>query len=463
MTCNATWTAVLLTAAGLAFFGFAISKVSFTDWQDYILVGFPLVLAGASLASIFIMRRGHLVLGSGIVFLLNLIVPLLIISIIKDTLWTALFYAAVSSALILWRALPYRSWRWSIIAAVVDMVTIVVVDINAPTRFENPPAFNAFMVGLISILSVAFVFQAVSQAWSRSYTLARKLLLAFGVLGVIALLIGVISNFGLNNVQTSYQHALEDGSELRATSLALSNDLLTARRHEKDFLLRWTEQGFNNAYTDYALPNQKSIVAMRKDVNTMFEFAPIVGETFGDTYPLTQYAGDLNDLRESIDTYDRNFQKTVQLIKEKGFQDEGLEGELRDAVHSIEDRIYDREGLEPLVITMLSIRRHEKDYLLRGDQTYIDQTRESVAELKRQISASTLLSTAEKAQMRSLADQYVASFDSLVEKNFEIAVATQEFRFAARTMEPIVEKLTNTGAEMSQIDTTTAQTSASQT
>ena len=74
MTRNATWTAALLAVAGLAFFGFAISVVNFRDWEDYILVGFPLVMAGMSLASIFIMRRGRLLLGSGIVFSLNLIV-----------------------------------------------------------------------------------------------------------------------------------------------------------------------------------------------------------------------------------------------------------------------------------------------------------------------------------------------------------------------------------------------------
>jgi len=199
MTRNATWTAVLLAVAGLAFFGFAISIVSFTDWQDYILIGFPLVLAGASLASIFIMRRGHLTLGSGIVFSLNLIVPLLMIFIVRDTLWAALSYAAVSSALIIWRALPYRSWRWSIIAAVAVMVMIVVIDINAPTRFDSPPALNTFIIVLISVLSVAFVFQAVRQTWGRS--MRNKLLVAFvGVTLVASGTLAVYVYISTNNI-----------------------------------------------------------------------------------------------------------------------------------------------------------------------------------------------------------------------------------------------------------------------
>jgi len=257
-------------------------------------------------------------------------------------------------------------------------------------------------------------------------------------------------------VTDAYDHALEDGGELRAISSKLSNELLTARRQERDFLLLWKEQGFNNAYTNYVLSNEESVVGIRQGITLLFEFAPTVGETFGDTYPQTQYTSDLNALRESVDSYERNFQKAVRLIEEKGFQDEGLEGELRDAVHNIEDRIYDREGLEPLVITMLSIRRHEKDYLLRGDQTYIDQTHDSVDELKRQIFASELLTAAEKTEMYTLAEQYITAFDALVENDFEIAVATQEFNFAAQAMEPIVEKLANTGQEMSVIDISTA-------
>ena len=89
---NATWGAAFLIIAGLAFFGFAISIVNFRDWQDYLLIGFPLLLAAASLASIYLMRRGHATLGSGIVFGLNLMLPVLLSAIIRDTLWSALLY-----------------------------------------------------------------------------------------------------------------------------------------------------------------------------------------------------------------------------------------------------------------------------------------------------------------------------------------------------------------------------------
>ena len=50
-------------------------------------------------------------------------------------------------------------------------------------------------------------------------------------------------------------------------------------------------------------------------------------------------------------------------------ENSGLEGNLREAVHQIEARLAEFD--EPrLTILMLMMRRHEKDFLLRGDEKY---------------------------------------------------------------------------------------------
>ena len=302
----------------------------------------------------------------------------------------------------------------------------------------------------------------LSGFW-RDMGLARKLLTAFGALAFLALVVGVVSNFGLNSVQKSYEHALSDGEAMKSISLHLSNDLLTVGRHEQDFLLRWKEQGFDTAYANYVVPNQQSIVEMVEQVDELSAFAPVVGEDLSETYSEAQYGADLAALKESIAVYDENFQKTVQFIQERGFQDTGLEGEFRTAVHHIEDQIYDREGLEPLVITMLQIRRREKDYLLRGDQEYIDNVHQLVAELKYQILTSDQLESAEKTEMTALANEYMIAFNALVQKDKEIAASIEAFRDAAYTMEPLIEKLANAAAEMSRFDVAKAQANSSRT
>ncbi|MCJ7433261.1 MAG: GAF domain-containing protein, partial [Anaerolineales bacterium] len=176
-----------------------------------------------------------------------------------------------------------------------------------------------------------------------------------------------------------------------------------------------------------------------------------------------QFDADLADLKESTDLYEQNFLKTVQLSKERGFRNTGLEGQFRLDIFYIEERIYTREGLEPLVITMLQIRRHEEDYLLLGDQTSIDQTHQLVTDLKQQIASSDILGPAEKEDLAALVDHYVVSFDALVEKDVEIAAAIQAFSDAEHTIEPLVAKLTSTGADLSQSIIITARKDTSQT
>ena len=196
---DATFAAILLIAAGLALFGYAISVVTFTDWEDYILVGFPLVLAGASLASIFIMRRGKLALGSGIIFSLNLIIPLLMAFIIRDTLWTASAYAFVSSALLIWRAMPRRSWRWGIIAAAVVLILVVVINLVNPSgRFVRPAGFDIFIAVLLTILFGAFLAQVAQQAWGGNIRV--KIITAFTIVALVSLgILGTVTYINYRN------------------------------------------------------------------------------------------------------------------------------------------------------------------------------------------------------------------------------------------------------------------------
>ncbi|HEU0296307.1 MAG TPA: GAF domain-containing protein [Anaerolineales bacterium] len=297
----------------------------------------------------------------------------------------------------------------------------------------------------------------------RDLSLARKLLVAFSTLALLALVVGVVANLGLRGVQNSYESALAEGEAMELISLHMNADQLTARRHEKDFLARWTAEGYEAAYANYIVPHQASVEEIREHIEELSAFAPAVARDLSGSYSQAQYEADLKTLRENIDLYDQSFQKTVRLLEEKGFQDTGLEGEFRVAVHDIEERIYDREGLEPLVITMLQIRRREKDYLLRSDQEYIDNVHQLLAELKRQIASSDGLEPAEKTEMAALTDRYLVAFDALVEKEVETAAATQAFRDAAHNMEPLFEKLAAAGAELSTLNVATAKTNSSRT
>ena len=435
--------------------GLTLSPLEFTTWG--VLIGAPTAFSLA-LAGAIQIRRGRVKTGLYLAYF-----SLYVIVFIATLLYSNAAVPAgsalglISLVYILW-IFPQSERRRPGIALGVFFAWLILLELISPAFRVALTAGTQNGPVLASIFLIAVIAYLVREGWNRSYTVGRKLLIAFGLLGALSLVVGIGANFGLSVVTDAYDHAIEDGGELRAKSLTLSNDLLTARRHEKDFLLRWEDQGFETAYQNYVIPNQGTVAGMIQHINEMSSFASTVGETFSETYTQAQYQSDLGILRESVDLYEREFQNTVRLIEEKGFQDTGLEGEFRIAVQNIEARILDREGLDPLEITMLQIRRREKDYLLRGDQQYVDNVHQLIEDLKSQVSATEELSASEKAEMRALADQYVVAFDRLVDIDVQIAAAIQAFRDAAHTIEPIVEKLTNAGQEMSNIDIATAGT-----
>ncbi|MBK9604848.1 MAG: hypothetical protein IPO36_23930 [Anaerolineales bacterium] len=87
-------------------------------------------------------------------------------------------------------------------------------------------------------------------------SLSRKLLLAFGVLFVLAVIIAIVTLQGLNRYRTSYEEAITQGMEIAQCVRSLEVNLLQARRDEKNFLLRWREEGFDTAYANYVTYSQ---------------------------------------------------------------------------------------------------------------------------------------------------------------------------------------------------------------
>jgi GAF domain-containing protein/HAMP domain-containing protein len=217
---NATWAAVLLLTTSIAFFIYAVTSVNFHDWQDYVLVGFPVILAVTSLTGIYLMRRDRLALGSGIIFVLNLLVPVLLSAFLTESFWPAFLFGSVSSTLLIWRALPRRSWRWSIIATAVVLLFVTIIGVVNPSGRLNPtPTMNAFFAVVITLLVAAFVAQAVRQAWQGKI----RIKLMTGITLLVIVSVGVLALINYYNNQrtltTSAGTALKSIVDSQATAI----------------------------------------------------------------------------------------------------------------------------------------------------------------------------------------------------------------------------------------------------
>ncbi|MDQ5977731.1 MAG: Methyl-accepting transducer protein [Verrucomicrobiota bacterium] len=92
----------------------------------------------------------------------------------------------------------------------------------------------------------------------------------------------------------------------------------------------------------------------------------------------------------AMDRYLAAFANYRQLMIRRGLTPEaGLEGELRKSVHEVEAKVKD-QGLAELSVILLMVRRHEKDYLLRGDPKYLAEIDKRVKEFDEQMQLFSL-------------------------------------------------------------------------
>ena len=84
----------------------------------------------------------------------------------------------------------------------------------------------------------------------------------------------------------------------------------------------------------------------------------------------TNHSQRLTEVQDLVENYNENYWILVHTYWQMGHQDWGLVGTWRQAVHNMES-IFDTHQNTALRAHMLQMRRHEKDYLLRGLDKYL--------------------------------------------------------------------------------------------
>ncbi|MBF0159666.1 MAG: GAF domain-containing protein, partial [Magnetococcales bacterium] len=114
--------------------------------------------------------------------------------------------------------------------------------------------------------------------------------------------------------------------------------------------------------------------------------------------------------------------ETIQHIRQKytviGLdENSGEQGNIRDAIHKIEVILTDKQ-LSELLLSMLQLRRHEKDFIDRKDPQYIDKFRSEAERFSALVDAAVSLSADEKNYFYNFFHQYknglLTIFDELI-------------------------------------------------
>jgi methyl-accepting chemotaxis protein len=128
-------------------------------------------------------------------------------------------------------------------------------------------------------------------------------------------------------------------------------------------------------------------------------------EKLEDGDPLKQ----ISALRSGVNLYQTRFHNLVSIQRVLGLnENQGLQGKLNLAVRQIESKL--AEFNQPkLSILMLTMRRHEKDFILRGDEKYGDEFSKRRSEFGDALAASDLAAGVQ-SELSSLMKSYNDSF-----------------------------------------------------
>ena len=201
-----------------------------------------------------------------------------------------------------------------------------------------------------------------------------------------------------------------------------------ARSDERDFI---------------SAPNETSVTDHAKDMKETFAGVAKLQSIHKEGEVLAI----VSQLDKTLHAYNDKFANVVALQREIGLtQDKGLMGALRASVHQIESRL-DGVGDEHLSAQMLMLRRHEKDFLARGDKSYADKLEATFVEFTKGIDAARSLTPKDKAEIRALAAAYVGDFRKVVATTTTINAVITELNALSAATTPSLDAIRADGLE----------------
>ena len=205
-------------------------------------------------------------------------------------------------------------------------------------------------------------------------------------------------------------------------------ELLEMRRNEKDFFLRKTKAELDKHAANF------------KNAKTA------LGQAQGNAQATVDDLATLDKMGKSLDAYNKAFLVAAADQIALGVdENSGLQGDMRKAVRAAEAEILKVNSKE-LLVQVLTLRRHEKDFLLRGEARYINQFATEIAVMKEFLAVSKI-DPAVVQRVSELMATYDKNFQALAAASVDLVKTTQTARTAARDAEAPVPALLASASE----------------
>ena len=273
--------------------------------------------------------------------------------------------------------------------------------------------------------------------WFNHIRIRNKLISVFLVMISLTISVSIIALHNQKQVQTTINQLIEVEGQIAKLSLQSQSAMLIAQRSEKDYLLSYTELGFEKARTQYVAQVQKNLFTILNAIEKIQQLE--AQEKVQPAEASQELTTPFKAIKQGLAEYEGIFLQIVNLVQQRGFKDSGLIGQFRESVRAIEEAI-NAHNQDQLMINMLMMRRYEKDYLLHKENQYIIRLHETVIEFKNHL-AMTNLSDAVKEEQLTLVDQYQIKFDQLVAINTQIDTYTNNTQTVVKRLGTLLEQI----------------------
>lgn len=255
----------------------------------------------------------------------------------------------------------------------------------------------------------------------QNYTLRTQFFVLCSVMILGFVTIYAVTSWGRQSMDKNLEITFA-ANDLSKSVLRIEIEFLNIRRAEKDFLLRKDEK--------YNTRHQESVNKLLE----LLEGLAIYSENFPDIVE------EKEKFKEAFSQYKEAFNDIYNKQVKIGLDEEnGLIGELRKAVHAIEETVK-IHNIIVLENVMLAMRRHEKDFLMRKDKKYLEKMS---SENKRFQSVLSTISI-DDASKKAMADNmslYQSKFTVVAEGILGMEDALSKLSEAYAAAEPHMEKL----------------------
>ncbi|MCK5679194.1 methyl-accepting chemotaxis protein, partial [bacterium] len=269
--------------------------------------------------------------------------------------------------------------------------------------------------------------------WYNNQKMSMKLSLGFFLVAIVFLGALWQANNTIKNLRSADSYLFNNLEVQKSLLFKVNIGILQCRRSEKDFIARKKLK-----YSDKV---NSEIAMLHKELGDL--------KKIEDT-DVNQKSDKVSGaISIALNRYQQTFSILVASMKAQGLDSKsGFQGQFRDSVHTIEDELNKLAGdssiFDKSKNQMLMLRRHEKDYLLRGSDKYVKKVNAQISSLIEAFSRVVILSEEQINNLKQYSHTYKKLFHQLVESNKEIQKNKKALSLASEEIMKIVASATVT-------------------